>query len=222
MSALKPKKFPRPISIVEQIHKSLSDAILNQELKPGTPLTEAEIQEWFGVSRAPIREAIRLLESEGLVVVNAFKKKYVRKLSHEELQEIYAVLGCLEGYAASRAASRIPEEQLDRLAENIEQMKAEYGKGNFSSCTRLNYEFHSTIIRAAANSVLKKTIGSIMRGPGWYWLTRTYYQDSVLVLSSIEDHSDILSALMVHDAERAEKCVRQHFANIRSNWKDQM
>ena len=102
---MKPKKFTKPFSIVEQIHKSLSDAILNQELQPGTPLTEIELQEWFGVSRAPIREAIRMLESEGLVVVNAFKKKYVRKLTHKELEEIYTVLGCLEGFAAGIAAA---------------------------------------------------------------------------------------------------------------------
>jgi len=221
-SSMKHKKFTKPFSIVEQIHKSLSDAILNQELQPGTPLTEIELQEWFGVSRAPIREAIRLLESEGLVVVNAFKKKYVRKLTHEELQEIYTVLGCLEGFAAGIAASRLTAEQLGKLGENIEQMKEEYGKGNIASCTQLNFEFHSSIIRTADNSVLKKTIASIMRAPGWYWLTRAYYRDPVLVLSSVTDHSEILSALRARDSQRADKCVRDHFSNIRSNWKDQM
>ena len=219
---MKPKKFTKPFSIVEQIHKSLSDAILNQELQPGTPLTEIELQQWFGVSRAPIREAIRLLESEGLVVVNAFKKKYVRKLTHEELQEIYTVLGCLEGFAAGIAVSRLTAEQLGKLGENIEKMKEEYAKGNIASCTRLNFEFHSSIIRTADNSVLKKTIASIMRAPGWYWLTRAYYRDPVLVLSSVTDHSKILSALQARDSQRADKCVRDHFSNIRSNWKDQM
>ncbi len=72
---IKPKEITKPTSIVDQIHKALSRAILNQELKPGDPITEAELQEGFGVSRAPIREAIRMLESEGLVVVNAFKNQ---------------------------------------------------------------------------------------------------------------------------------------------------
>ncbi len=219
---MKPKKFTKPFSIVEQIHKSLSDAILNQELQPGTPLTEIELQEWFGVSRAPIREAIRKLESEGLVVVNAFKKKYVRKLTHKELQEIYTVLGCLEGFAAGIAAGRLTDEQLGELEENIEKMKEEYAKGNIASCTQLNFEFHSLIIRIADNSVLKKTIASIMRSPGWYWLTRAYYRDPALVLSSVADHLEILSALRARDSQRADKCVRDHFSNIRSNWKDQM
>ena len=219
---MKPKKFTKPFSIVEQIHKSLSDAILNQELQPGTPLTEIELQEWFGVSRAPIREAIRKLESEGLVVVNAFKKKYVRKLTHKELQEIYMVLGCLEGFAAGIAAGRLTDEQLGELGENIEKMKEEYEKGNIASCTQLNFEFHSLIIRTADNSVLKKTIASIMRSPGWYWLTRAYYRDPVLVLSSVADHLEILGALRARDSQRADQCVRDHFSNIRSNWKDQM
>src|SRR5208283_3952113 len=198
---MKPKKFTKPFSVVEQIYKSLSDAILNQELQPGTPLTEMELQQWFGVSRAPIREAIRMLESEGLVVVNAFKKKYVRKITNEEWQEICTVLGCLEGFAAGIAAGLLSDEQLDKLGENIEPMKEEYEKGNMAACTQLTFEFHSSIIRAANNSVLKKTIASIMRGPGWYWLTRTYYQDPVLVLSSITDHSEILSALRARDCE---------------------
>jgi DNA-binding GntR family transcriptional regulator len=219
---MKPRNVEKPSSVVEQIYRSLSKAILNQELEPGTPLTEAELQEWYGVSRAPIREAIRLLESEGLVVVNAFKKKYVRKLSHEELQETYTVLGCLEGFAAHLAVPRITDAQLARLGETIEEMKEEYENKNLERCAKLNFEFHRTIIDAARNELLKKSIASIMKGPGWYWLTRTYYRDPGLVLSSIKDHSEILSALRSRDAECVEQKVRAHFANVRSNWKDQM
>lgn len=214
---MKPKEFTKPSSIVEQIHKSLSEAIINQELKPGTPLTEMELQQWFGVSRAPIREAIRLLESEGLVVVNAFKKKYVRKLTNEELREMYVVLGCLEGFAACLATSMMTGEQHELLEKNIEQMKEQYGKSDLDACSQLNFEFHGTITRAAGNTVLKKSIGGIVRGPGAYWLTRSYYRDPVLVLSSIADHSQILEALRARDPERVEKCVRAHFTNIRSN-----
>ncbi len=219
---MKPKKFSKPYSVVQQIHKSLSDAILNQELLPGTPLTEMELQEWFGVSRAPIREAIRMLESEGLVVVNAFKKKYVRKLTPEEWQEMCTVLGCLEGFAAGIAARLLTVEQLDKLGENIEQMKEKYAEGDMAACTQLTFEFHSSIIKAANNSVLRKTIASIMRGPGWFWLTRTYFQDPSLVLSSIADHSAILSALRARDCEGADKFFRDHFVNIRINRKEHM
>lgn len=219
---IKPKDITKPSSLAEQIHKALSRAILNQELKPGDPITEAELQEWFGVSRAPIREAIRMLESEGLIVVNAFKKKYVRKLTREELQEIYDVLGCLEGFAASLAAGRITGEALDFLRQNIEKMKEEYRQGNLESCSQLNFEFHRTITRAAGNSVLKKTILGIMRGPGWHWLIRTYYKDLDLVLSSITDHFQILEALQARDPQRAQKAAQTHLTNIRANWRGQM
>ncbi|MGO9374601.1 MAG: GntR family transcriptional regulator [Syntrophobacteraceae bacterium] len=80
---MKPKKVIKPFSVVEQIKKSLPDAILNQELQPGTPLTEMEPQGWLGVSRAPIRDIISVFESEDLVEVNAFKEKYVRKYTDE-------------------------------------------------------------------------------------------------------------------------------------------
>jgi DNA-binding GntR family transcriptional regulator len=214
---VKPKEFTKPSSVVEQIHRSLSEAILNHELKPGTALTEAQLQEWFGVSRAPIREAIRLLESEGLVVVNAFKKKYVRKYSKEEMREMYSVLGCLEGFAANLATSRITNEQIDFLEKNLEQMKEEYSKGNLDSCSQLNFEFHGTITRVAGNTVLKKNISNIVRGPGCYRLTRTFYQDPVLVLAYITDHARILTAFKERDPERVEKCVRDHFSNIGYN-----
>ncbi len=219
---MKPKNITRPSTVVEQIHKALSTAILNQELKPGTPLKEMELQQWFGVSRAPIREAIRLLESEGLVVVKAFKKKYVRKLSREELEEIYSVLGCLEGFAASLAALRMTEADFSMLEENIRQMEKENREKNLIACTGLNFEFHKAINRASGNTVLIKSISSIMKSPGWYWLTRAFYNDPSLVLSSIADHTEILKALIAHDPEKAERTVRSHFSNIRSGWKDQM
>lgn len=153
---LKPIEFTKPSSIVEQIHKSLLEAISNHELEPGTPLTEAQLQKWFGVSRAPIREAIRLLESEGLVVVNAFKKKYVRKYTSEEMLETFKVLGCLEGYAAAITATRITSEQIDFLEKNLERMQEAYSTGNLDVCSQINFEFHGTITRIAGNTVLKK------------------------------------------------------------------
>ena len=219
---MKPKNITRPSTVVEQIHKALSTAILNQELKPGTLLKEVELQQWFGVSRAPIREAIRLLESEGLVVVNAFKKKYVRKLSREELQEIYSVLGCLEGFAANLAAPRMTDADLSRLEENIRQMEKAGREKDLTACTQLNFEFHSAIIKASGNSVLRKSISSIMKSPGWYWLTRAFYNDPSLVATSIADHTRVLEALLARDPEKAERNVRSHFSNIRSGWKDQM
>ncbi len=214
---MKPIEFTKPSSIVEQIHKSLLEAISNHELEPGTPLTEAQLQKWFGVSRAPIREAIRLLESEGLVVVNAFKKKYVRKYTSEEMLETFTVLGCLEGYAAGITATRITSEQIDFLEKNLEQMKEAYNKGNLDSCSQINFEFHGTITRIAGNTVLKKIISNIVKGPGCYRLSRSFYHDPVLVVTYIEDHAGILAAFKERDPEKAEKCVRFHFSNIRSN-----
>jgi DNA-binding GntR family transcriptional regulator len=220
---VEPIGIPKPSSLAEQIHRALSKAILTNELKPGTPLTEAELQKWFGVSRAPIREAIRLLESEGLVVTNAFKTRHVRKLTAEELQETYTVLACLEGFAGNLATNQISREQLGGLEKNIGQMEEAYRGGDLDSCSKLNFEFHRTINRAANNSVLRRSISNIMKSPGWYWLTRVYYDDNPgLVLSSIADHTEILKGLRTGVPELAEAAVRLHMFNIRSNWRDQM
>lgn len=219
---MKPIGIPKHSSMAEQIHRALSKAILSNEIKPGTPLTEAELQKWFGVSRAPIREAIRLLESEGLVVTNAYKTRHVRKLTAEEIQETYTVLACLEGFAANLATSQISEEQLGSLEKNIGQMEEAYRGGDLDSCTKLNFEFHRTINRAANNSVLRRSISNIMKSPGWYWLTRVYYDNPVLVLSSVADHTEILKGLRTGVPELAEAAVRVHMFNIRANWQGQM
>jgi DNA-binding GntR family transcriptional regulator len=214
--------FSKPSSMVHQIHQALSKAILSGELRPGTPLKETDLQKWFGVSRAPIREAIRLLESEGLVIVKAFKEKYVRKLAPEELRETFTVLACLEGFAALLAAATIPDGVLADLAINIRRMEHANELGDLALCTQLNFEFHRTVVLASGNSVLKRSILGIMKRPGWHWLTRVYYTDPSLVPCSIADHKTILNVLRTRNPEDSEKAVRAHLFNILSNWKDQM
>ena len=100
-------EFRKPKSMVDQIYISLSNAITSGALDPGCRLVEQELQKDFGVSRAPIREAIRLLEADGLVVVDAYKKKHVRNLTREDLVDNIPVLACLESLAARLAAARI-------------------------------------------------------------------------------------------------------------------
>jgi DNA-binding GntR family transcriptional regulator len=214
--------FSKPFSLVQQIHQALSKAILTGELKPGTPLKESELQKWFGVSRAPIREAIRLLESEGLIVVKAFKEKYVRRLSPEELRETFTVLACLDGFAAFLAAGSMTDKVLSDLEANIDQMERANDAGDLDLCTQLNFDFHRTVVLAAGNSVLKRSIASIMKRSGWYWLTRIFFSNPALIQNAIADHTSILNVLRTRDAEGAERAARFHGFNILSNWTDQM
>lgn len=80
--------FEKPRSMVAQIHKAMSDAISKGVLKPGQPIKESDLQSWFNTSRAPIREAIRLLEADGMVIVDHYKRKYVRPITKQILSEL--------------------------------------------------------------------------------------------------------------------------------------
>lgn len=101
-------KVYQPGSIVEQLYSLLCMEIMDGSLKPGQALLEKDLQQRFGTSRAPIREAIRLLAADRLVVVNAYKKKYVRKITREDLREVIPVLACLEGCAARLTVEKLP------------------------------------------------------------------------------------------------------------------
>ena len=91
--------FHKPVPLVKQIYNSIAEAISQGNLQPGQLLKEVDLQKAFSVSRAPIREAIRLLEADGLVVVDAYKKKYVRNITYKYIQELIPVLSRLEGCA---------------------------------------------------------------------------------------------------------------------------
>ena len=209
----KPLKFEKPRSIVYQIYKTLGRAIANFELKPDEFLKEQELQKSFGVSRAPIREAIRLLEADGLVIVDAFKKKWVRRITRDDLQEIIPVMACLEGFAANQACERIKEEQIDSLERINEKMKAASAQGNYDLCAKLNVEFHGIYIKAADNKTLRRAIKSIVKSHMWFFMAHTILQNRDLANRSIEEHKRIIELFRKKDRRKLEEEVREHIYN---------
>jgi DNA-binding GntR family transcriptional regulator len=105
----------KPESMVIQIYKEITNAISKGILKPGQVLKEQELQRWFGVSRAPVREAIRLLEGDGILIVNSYKKKYIRHITRQDFKDISLLLACIEGFAASLASKTITANQIADL-----------------------------------------------------------------------------------------------------------
>ena len=112
-------KLQKPESLVGQIYRNLSQAIMDGSLKPGLPLKEQELQRNLGVSRAPIREAIRLLQADRLVVVSTYKEKYVRRITRDDLLDVIPVLACLEGCAARLAAQRMGSAQIEAFLKKM-------------------------------------------------------------------------------------------------------
>ena len=207
-------EFSKPKSMVDQIYASISRAITTGELEPGARLVEQQLQKDFGVSRAPIREAIRLLEADGLVVVDAYKKKSVRNLTREDLTENIPVLACLESLAAKIAAARITPPKLCELEEINRQIGEQYKAGNYTECAELNFSFHRALLHLAGNKALRRAISSIIKSTIWLWLANQYYSNNSIIPSSIDEHGAILEAMEKGDAALAESRVREHIENV--------
>ena len=207
-------KFLKPRSMVDQIHHSMRKAIAKGALKPGQILKEKELQGWFGVSRAPIREAIRLLEAERLVEVDTYKKKYVRHITRDYLKEIIPVMASLEGCAAALAVEKITNEKIDGLRQLNEKMKKSYALKNYSNCAEINFNFHRGYIKAANNEPLKRAIRAIDTGITWIWLTHCYFEDHKAIPISIKDHNIIVQEFVNKDSLKVEAAVRTHIDKI--------
>ncbi len=211
---MKQNNFSKPRSLVDQIKHDLCVAIEKGDLPPGRQLKEIELQKWFGVSRAPIREALRLLQGDGLIIMDDYKKRYVRRITKKDIEEIFPVMACLEGLAAGCAALKITPEQIAELTEiNLKMVTAHKAK-NYKLCTRLNYEFHRLIISIVDNKALKRAMRSLTKGSIWLWITNCYYERDDSILVSISEHDRIIAALDEGNRQKAEQEARNHINEV--------
>lgn len=207
-------EFSKPKSMVDQIYRSISTAITTGGFEPGRRLVEQELQKDFGVSRAPIREAIRLLEADGMVVVDAYKKKYVRYLTREDLLDNIPVLAMLESLAARLGAANITPQKILELQNLNSEIEEAFVAGEFVHCAEVNFAFHRSFLRLAGNKALHRAIRSIVKSTLWMWLTSQYYRNHSIIPSSLEEHNGILEAFRAQDTRLVERKVREHIENV--------
>ena len=191
----------------EQIKDVILQRILDGDYQPGARLVETRIAQELGVSQAPVREALRDLEQLGCIVHEPFRGCSVRAFSAQELIEAFPVRAALEALAARLAAERMTEDELLRLAELVEKMRAAADRADAHDQSQANAQFHATIVRAARNATLERQ---------WSFLepfSRTYISVSQpgLDLRALSDrHVPILDALRARDGEAAAEAMHQH------------
>ena len=206
--------FERPNSLVNQIYKTLGRAIANGSIAPGQVLKETELQQHFDVSRAPIREAIRLLEADRLVVAGAYKKKHVRLIMYNDLLEVIPVLACIEGCAARLAVLQINSDETKAFEEINDEMKKAYLAGDLDQCNDLNFKFHKLYVKASANETLIQALRPIIRRVVRLWVSTLYRQRPSLFEYTIGEHDKIIDAIRNRDARKAEDMVKKHIENV--------
>ena len=143
------------------VFENLRGAIVEGRLKPGERLMEVQLAEQLGVSRTPVREAIRKLELEGLVVMLPRKGAYVANMSLKDLIDVLEIRASLEGLAASLAAERITDEDIKKLESIVEEFKDGINESNVEALLRKDVEFHECIFKSTNNKKLHQLINSL-------------------------------------------------------------
>ncbi len=193
------------------VFETLREAIINQTLKPGERLMEIQLAEEMGVSRTPVREAIRKLELEGLVVMVPRKGAYVAGISMKDIHEVYELRSALEALAASLAAVRITDEELEEMERQMVREAKETEENNLQGIVSIDTTFHDLLYQAAHNQRLVQFINILqeqlqrfraatLSRPG-----RSKY--------ALEEHKKIVEALANKDAKLAAKLATEHIEN---------
>ncbi len=191
----------------ERIVDTIREAIINGILKPGTKISEPELAERFGISRTPIREALRQLESEGFITVIPRKGAIVSKLSKKDVEDFYELKSILEGFAARKAVEKISDDDIEHMEHVNRQLEKLTKKGDLRRVYELHNEFHDTFLKACGNDKLYGIVQNLVR----------QFQRFRMILSmpgkiegSIEQHWEIIEAFKKRDADLVEELVREN------------
>ena len=190
------------------VFENLRTAILEGNLKAGQRLMEVQLAEQLGVSRTPIREAIRKLELEGLVVMLPRKGAYVANMSFKDLIDVLEIRASLEGLAASLAAERRNDEDIIDLEKLAKEFETCVRETNIEGVLKTDIDFHEKIFMMANNKKLYQLITSL-----WEQVHRfrvTYVSDYDASLSLVEENNKILQAIKDGDSELAKKYATEH------------
>lgn len=202
-------------SLADEAADSLREFILLGKLEPGVTVPERELATALGISRTPLKEALRILEIEGLVVYSATRRPSVADPTLEELAENLAVIGALEALAGELACARASDEEIVKVAELCDQMIKAPPDTSALEFFRLDMDFHQTIVRAARNVPLQE---SHNRYNARLWRARFISSKFRAGRdSTLGQHEDIVEALLRRDADDVARHLRQHLATAVQN-----
>lgn len=197
----------------EIVYEELKKRIMTGEIVPHTRMMEVDLAEDMGVSRTPVREAIRKLEKEGLVTIEPRKGAYASDISAEDMVNLLTVREDLEGLAAGIAASRITGEQLGEM-EHLTDLYAEaINKNDTAAMIDYDEQFHQAIVAVTENRTLIQFISNLQElALRFRYL---YYDDFSRYKNMPEEHHHIIEALRSGDEETARTVAKEHIRSLK-------
>lgn len=202
---------PEPGGLVERVHAQLYDMVLKHEIPLGTPISERQLSLQLGVSRTPLREALRRLEGEGFIRRNRGVLE-VRRITLEEFLDLLKIRKVLEAEAAALAAGSIDPATVDDLRQRLTRLAEEEHPDNHERVS-LDLELHRTICAACGNETMAKLIEELRR-KSMLFATPPAPQD---FRASVAQHLALLEALSAGDAARARQAMADHLDKTLAN-----
>lgn len=203
------------VSIQSRVISELRDRIITGELDPGTSLSEIVLAEAFGVSRTPVREALKQLQTEGLVEIRPRVGTFVSAPSRREITELFQMKELLEGAAARLLAERGRVPELDALEENLVQADAAVAAQDQARYAELVHEFHDLVMRGSDNVKLADHYQMLMNQLAYHRLVHTSLSQPGRPSRSDSEHHRVLELILAKDGDGAEGVMREHVRSSR-------
>ena len=201
-------------SLGERVYEELEAGILSNRIKPGEVLVELKLSAEYGISRTPVREAIRMLEQKGLVEVVPHKGAVVLGIDEKDLEDIYTIRMYIEGLAAKWAAARITADQLRDLTEIVDLQEFYHMKNAPIKINDLDSRFHERLYQYSGSRTLSHTLSELHHMILWF--RELSFSSEGRAEKAIEEHRQILDALTKGDGELAERLTVEHISNAKN------
>jgi len=201
-----------PRALYEEVAERLRQRIFRRELPPGSWIDELKIAEEYGISRTPLREALKVLAAEGLVTMKVRRGAYVTEVSEKDLADVYHLLGLLESDAAAALAQRATPAQLQELQAIHDELEAAAGSApQVERFFEINERFHLRLLELADNRWRTQMVHDLRK------VMKLNRQHSLLktgrIAESLTEHRAIMAALQAHDPDAARARMLAHFRN---------
>jgi DNA-binding GntR family transcriptional regulator len=202
------RPFRRPPTAQEAVLAELRRSILERELAPGAQILQDRIAEQLGVSRVPVREALKMLEGEGLVSYAPHRGYFVTELNSAELMEVYEIRDILEAEAVTRALPNLGQDDYERMQEAVVDMEAAEDNGDIVALTAANRRFHFALIEPCGMPRLVRIIRQLWDSTDPY--RSVYFGDERSRQRVRQEHRAILKAVRAGDADELVRHLTQH------------
>ena len=202
-----------PRALYEEVAERRRQQIFRHELEPGSWIDELKIAEAFGISRTPLREALKVLAAEGLVTMKVRRGAYVTEVSERDLVEVYELLSLLESDAASRVAAQASDQQVAELQTLHDALEAAAlpGQVNLDRFFEVNERFHLRLLELADNRWRQQMVADlrkVMKLNRHQSLLKTGRMDD-----SLKEHRALMAAITKRNPELTRELMQQHFSN---------